>query len=105
MRVVQVNRLVLSSVIDRVFFPSEIVQTPLGWYALSHRSVGHSRTPQGYETALYHSANGVEWRTVTLTPNGDDLMLRGLAPARRRVQSGCDVGLSYVSLQWSSSTS
>lgn len=56
-----------------------IVQTPLGWYALSHRSIGHSRTPQGYETALYHSANGVEWQRVSLAPNGDDLMLRGLA--------------------------
>src|SRR4029077_2904607 len=34
-----------------------IVKSPLGWLALSRRSIGDSRAPLGYESVLYRSTD------------------------------------------------
>lgn len=59
--------------------PPRLINTPLGWLALSSRSLGDPRAPSGYENALYRSTNGVDWEALALDELGDDLHLSALA--------------------------
>jgi hypothetical protein len=55
-----------------------LISTPEGWFALSYRSLGTGKAIAGWQTALYHSTDGVEWNLVPLDPAHDDLGLRDI---------------------------
>lgn len=79
----------------------EIVHTPVGWLALSRRSLGDTRAPSAWQSVLYRSTDGVSWQSVPLDPGHDDLQLSGLAyGAGRYVMLGTRTGGQGVS--WSS---
>jgi len=79
----------------------EIVHTPLGWLALSRRSLGDARAPSAWQSVLYRSTDGVLWQSVPLDPGADDLQLSALAyGAGHYVMLGTRTGARGVS--WSS---
>lgn len=56
-----------------------IIQTPIGWLALSRRSLGDARIPSGWQSVLYRSTDGVHWQAVPFAPGRDDLALSDIA--------------------------
>ena len=56
-----------------------VAATPLGYLALSRRSVGDAKAPSAWESYLYRSTDGVRWQQVTVSNDNDDLWLRGVA--------------------------
>jgi hypothetical protein len=80
----------------------EIVHSPLGWLALSRRSLGDPRSPSAWQSVLYRSLDGVHWQSIPLDPGHDDLQLSALAyGAGHYVMLGTRTGAKGVS--WSSS--
>lgn len=56
-----------------------LASTPVGFLALSQRSVGDSRAPSARESHLYRSADGVRWERVEVSNENQNLWLRGVA--------------------------
>jgi hypothetical protein len=56
-----------------------IVKSPLGWLALSRRSIGDTRAPSGYESVLYRSTDGVHWTSLPLGAEAKNKQFWGLA--------------------------
>jgi hypothetical protein len=79
-----------------------VVHSPLGWLALSSRSLGDSRAPSGYQSALYRSTDGVHWSALPLDAELEKARLWGLAYGSGRYVI---VGQPYAgtSALWSSS--
>jgi hypothetical protein len=79
-----------------------LVRTPDGWLSFSSRTLGDSRSPSGYETALYRSVDGVHWQSLALDLPHDDTDFGNLAyGAGRYVTMGRRLGA--VGVVWSSS--
>ena len=78
-----------------------IVPSPLGWLALSRRSLGPGKASTGYESALYRSTDGVHWTSLSLGEAARNVLFSGLAyGAGRYVMAGQRFGGSKV--LWSS---
>lgn len=56
-----------------------LVRTPIGWLALSRRSLGDGKALTPVQSVLYRSWNGVNWESLPLEPGHDDLWLQSLA--------------------------
>src|SRR6187401_1052163 len=56
-----------------------IVQSPLGWLALSRRTLGDGKAPRGYESVLYRSTDGVHWTSLPLGEQAENVLFSGLA--------------------------
>jgi len=79
-----------------------IVQSPLGWLALSRRTLGDGKAPRGYESVLYRSTDGVHWTSLPLGEQAENVLFSGLAyGAGRYAMAGQRFG--GASVYWSSS--
>jgi len=56
-----------------------VAATPIGYLALSQRSVGDAKAPSAWESYLYRSTDGVLWQQLAVSNDNDNLWLRGVA--------------------------
>ncbi|HWO08379.1 MAG TPA: hypothetical protein VNN80_02835, partial [Polyangiaceae bacterium] len=56
-----------------------LASTPVGFLAVSRRTVGDTRAPSAWESYLYRSSDGIGWQRVEVSADNSNLWLRGVA--------------------------